>query len=142
MIAVFCVDDRNGLRFNGRRLSRDRAQLADLLALCGDGPLWTAPASAALFPGEARVRTAPDFWAQAGPGELCFFEDRPPAGVLDRAEAVVLYRWNRIYPADVYLAWDSAAAGFSMAEQTEFPGHSHAAITRERYVRGADHGKT
>ena len=142
MIAALCVDDRNGLRFNGRRLSRDRVQLADLLDLCGGGTLWTAPDSGPLFPGEARVRTAPDFWEKAGAGQVCFFEDRPPAGVLDRAEAVVLYRWNRAYPADVHLAWDPAAAGFLLAERTEFPGHSHKAITRERYVRGADHGKT
>ena len=142
MIAALCVDDRNGLRFNGRRQSRDRAQLADLLRLCREGPLWMSPESGTLFPGEARVRTAPDFWAQAGPGEICFFEDRPPAGVLDRAEAVVLYRWNRDYPADVHLDWDGAAAGFSLTERTEFPGYSHRTITRERYERGADHGKT
>ena len=55
MIAALCVDDRGGLRFNGRRLSRDRVQLADLLELCGDGPLWMSLDSGALFPGHNRA---------------------------------------------------------------------------------------
>ena len=32
-------------------------------------------------------------------GEWCFFEDVDPAPWLSKAEKVVLYRWNRIYPA-------------------------------------------
>ena len=32
MIAAVCSDDRNGMLFNRRRLSRDRAQQEDLLA--------------------------------------------------------------------------------------------------------------
>ena len=34
MRAALCVDNRMGFQFNGRRLSRDRVQQEDLLALC------------------------------------------------------------------------------------------------------------
>lgn len=49
MRAALCLDDRNGLSFNHRRLSRDRAQQEDLLTLAGAAPLWVRPCSAALF---------------------------------------------------------------------------------------------
>lgn len=134
MIAAVCIGDGGGMLFNRRRVSRDRAQQEDLLALCGEGRLWLAPCSAALF-GWAAERVAVDdaFLEKAGPGEVCFVEDRPLSPLADRLEAVLLYRWNRAYPADVRLDLD--LSGFRLAERTEFPGTSHEKITRELYRR-------
>lgn len=120
--------------FNRRRVSRDRRQQEDLLALCGDGRLWMDGYSAPLFSwAAARVTVDEDFLEKAGAGELCFVEDRALAPAVDRVEAVVLYRWNRAYPADVRLDLD--LSGFQLAERTEFPGNSHEKITREFYTR-------
>lgn len=142
MIAAICVDDRGGLLFNGRRLSRDRAQREDLLALCGAGRLWMNGFSAPLFAGlEDRIAVDENFLTLAGPGEVCFVEDRPLGPVRDRLEAVVVYRWNRAYPADVHLDLDLAEAGLSLAERREFPGTSHETITREQYRRGGAYGQ-
>lgn len=106
MIAAICLEDRNGLLFNGRRLSRDRVQQEDLMTVCGAGRLWISPFSAPLFaPWQERLVIAEDFLYRAGPGAVCFVEDRPLRPVLDRLEALILYRWNRAYPADVYLVW-------------------------------------
>ena len=132
MIIAACVEDRDGMRFNGRRLSRDRAQTADLLALCG-GALRAAPCSADLFAGQPGVLLSGDFLDRAGPGEVCFVEDRPVGGLADRVEAVVLYRWNRAYPFDMKLDLD--LTDFLLEERTEFPGSSHKTITREYYIR-------
>ena len=132
MMIAACVDDRDGMRFNGRRVSRDRAQLADLLALCG-GTLRAAPCSGDLFAGWSGVLLSEDFLDRAGPGEICFVEDRSVRAFADRVEAVVLYRWNRAYPADLRLDLDLTP--FMLAERTEFPGTSHENITRERYIR-------
>ena len=75
MIAAVCIDDRNGLLFNRRRLSRDRAQQEDLLALCGEKPLWLAPFSVPLFDwAPERVRVEEKFLEQAAPGDICFVE--------------------------------------------------------------------
>lgn len=120
--------------FNRRRVSRDRRQQEDLLALCGERRLWMAPYSAPLFDWAAERITADDgFLERAGPGEVCFVEDRPLAPSADRVEAVVLYRWNRAYPADV--RFDLDLADFRLEERTEFPGTSHEKITRELYRR-------
>lgn len=132
MLAALCLDDRCGLSFNHRRLSRDRAQQEDLLLLCKGSPLWLAPYSAPLFQWAAdRVTVDETLLGRAGPGELCFLEDRLPP--METAEGLILYRWNRAYPADVYFRPDLSA--FVLAEQTEFPGTSHEVITREIYLR-------
>lgn len=134
MIAAVCIGDGGGMLFNRRRVSRDRAQQEDLLALCEEGRLWLGPCSAALFGWAAERVTVDDaFLEKAGPGEVCFVEDRPLSPLAERLEAVVLYRWNRAYPADVWL--DLELAGFQLAERTEFPGTSHEKITRELYRR-------
>lgn len=135
MIAAVCIDDRNGLLFNHRRLSRDRAQQEDLLALCGEKPLWLAPYSAPLFDwAPERVRVEEDFLEQAAPGDICFVEDRQPPA--EKLEGLILYRWNRAYPSDVRLELDLSR--FTLTERTEFPGVSHETITREQYIRKED----
>ena len=48
-------------------------------------------------------------------------------------EAVVLYKWNRVYPADQYFSKD--LSGWKMVETEEFAGSSHEKITKERYER-------
>ena len=130
MRAALCLDDRNGLSFNHRRLSRDRAQQEDLLTLAGAAPLWVRPCSAALFSWAGdHVQIAEEL--PAAPGVLTFWEDRlPPA---EQAEELILYRWNRAYPADVHFDWDLSP--FTLADRREFPGTSHETITREIYRR-------
>lgn len=52
MILMACVDGRNGMAFNCRRQSRDRAVRADLLAEVGEACLWVSGATARQFPAE------------------------------------------------------------------------------------------
>lgn len=137
MIIAVCIDSQGGMLFNHRRLSRDRVQLADLLEFCNGRRLWIAPYSAPLFPAGEAVTVDADFLDKAGPGEVCFVEDRSIP--LDRAEALVVYCWNRSYPSDVRLDIDPKSEGFLRVEQKEFQGSSHERITREFYQRRADH---
>lgn len=132
MLAVLCLDDRAGLSFNHRRLSRDRAQQEDLLALGRGRRLWIAPCSASLFRwAGGQVTVSENLLRLAGPGELCFLEDRLPD--VEALEGLILYRWNRDYPADVHFRPD--LTGFVLAERLDFPGLSHERITRETYLR-------
>ena len=132
LIIAVCIDGRNGILFNQRRQSQDLAQREDLLAYCGSRKLWVSPYSAGLFPPD-RVLVDEDFLTRAEEGDLCFVEDRPLQPVEDQIEAVVLYHWNRAYPADVHLDLDPT--GYGLEETTEFPGSSHEKITREIYRR-------
>lgn len=129
MTLYICLDDRNGLRFNKRRQSRDTAVLEDIRSLCS-GNLLIEPCSEKLIR-EAEIpyvlppQTAADFFAEEIPGEE----------VLEKTRKIVIYRWNRHYPADILWEPDLTVMGFSRKETTEFPGTSHEKITREVYER-------
>lgn len=136
MIVAVCIDERNGMFFNKRRLSRDRAQQEDLLAFCAEKVLWISPYSVPLFDWAAeRVSADERFLQKAGSGDVCFVEDNALSSVAGRMEKLVLYRWNRSYPADTY--FDLELSDFQLVEQKEFPGVSHDLITREIYEKKA-----
>lgn len=133
MIIAACIDDKGGMLFNRRRQSQDRLLRLDLLREAGGRSLWMNRYSAGQFaPAPDNVRVAEDFAAQAGTGEFCFFEDVDPMPWLDRAEMVILYHWNRRYPADRFFPWP--LAGWSSKEKTDFAGASHECITKEIFV--------
>lgn len=135
MILLAAVDDNMGLMFNRRRQSRDRLLRQRILRLCGDAPLWMSPYSAAQFGPELEgrcVRVDEDFLARAGKGEFCFLEDRSPAPWAAKTEQVVLFHWNRVYPADAY--FDLDLSGWPLARREDFPGSSHETITQEVYI--------
>lgn len=137
MIAAVCIDDRGGMMFNRRRQSQDRALRRDLLSMAGVRTLWMNEYSARQFQPEDqnRLTIAEDFLERAGVGELCFVENQPLAPWLEKLEAVVVYCWNRTYPADRYLDLVLAEPDWRMAEHCEFTGFSHEKITKEIYSK-------
>ena len=64
-----------------------------------------------------------------------FAEEVPSEELLEQTKRIVIYRWNRHYPADIRWEPDLAAMGFVLKETAEFPGTSHEKITREVYER-------
>lgn len=135
MKLILCVDDKGGMAFHGRRQSMDRLLRADVLAMVGEAPIWMTPYSAKQFdPAPVNLHPAEDFLDQAGAGEYCFAEFPPMTPWLDRVERLVVYRWNRVYPADAHLDFDPAAR-FNLDSMVEFPGSSHKILTKEVYTR-------
>ena len=129
MTLYICLDDRNGLQFNKRRQSRDASVLEDIRSRLA-GQLLIDPFSEKLIreagiPYVLPPEETEDFFAEAVPSEE----------LLAKVTQLVVYRWNRHYPADVRWEPDLGALGFSLQETTEFPGKSHEKITREVYVR-------
>ena len=129
MTLYICLDNKNGLRFNRRRQSRDAVLLEDIRSQL-TGSLLVDPFSEKLIreagiPYVLPPETAEDF----------FCEDVPGEALLEQCKKVVLYRWNRHYPADVRWDPDLEERGFSLTETMEFPGKSHEKITREVYVK-------
>ena len=127
MTLYICLDDRNGLKFNKRRQSRDAAVLEDIRSRL-TGKLLIDPYSEKLIldsqiPYVLPPETAEDFFA----------EDIPTEEILAKTETIVIYRWNRHYPSDVRWEPDLSNLGFVLRETTDFPGTSHEKITREVY---------
>ena len=129
MTLYICLDDRNGLKFNKRRQSRDAAVLEDIRSQLTGALLIDAYSEKLIREAEIPYvlppETAGDFFA----------EDVPSEEILVQTEKIVIYRWNRHYPSDVRWEPDLNAMGFVLRETAEFPGTSHEKITREVYER-------
>ena len=129
MTLYICLDDRNGLQFNKRRQSRDKALLEDIRSQLS-GALLIEPFSEKLIR-EAEIpyvlppETAEDYFA----------ENIPSGEILEKTSRIVIYRWNRHYPSDLRWEPDLTAMGYLLKETTQFPGTSHETITREVYER-------
>ncbi len=132
MTVIFCLDDQNGLLFNRRRLSRDKAVSADIAVLAQNVHLRVSPYSVPLFENICVPLASEDFLDQAQPEDLCFVEDRDITPYLSKIERIIIYRWNRRYPSDTRLE-PSLLKAFEKTESIDFPGNSHENITREVY---------
>ena len=135
MEVIVCVDDHNGMLFNHRRQSRDQAVIADMWKESKGQNLWISSFSSVLFTEYMEtimVSYTPLDFAQRG--DICFIENLNLMPYEQNIEKIIVYRWNRRYPADTYLDIDLKNT-WKMIFQTEFAGHSHKKITKEIYIR-------
>ena len=114
MVVYVCLDDRNGMLFNNRRQSRDGAVLADIRASV-PGLLTIDSFSEKLISASAIPYAVGD----PVPGVHFFLENRRASELLPLAEKIVLYRWNRVYPAD--LRFDGDLSGFALEIPRQLP---------------------
>lgn len=128
MKLIVCLDDKNGMMFNRRRQSRDKILIENVLELCKGEKLYTNEYSAKLFP-ENSVEICENP-AETNDG-YCFAENFTVNE--EEIEEIIVYKWNRLYPADTYFNID--LENWTLTETVDFEGSSHEKITRERYVR-------
>ena len=135
MNLIICIDNKNGIMFNGRRQSRDRAVCEDILDMTGEQLLYTSRYSFSLFEeyADSRVICSDSPAFSAGRDDYCFAEDIEPADAAGRADKLIAYCWNKTYPADRY--FDMDAELFRLVSETEFKGSSHEKITKRMYLR-------
>lgn len=143
MHIIVCLDDQNGMLFNRRRQSRDRAVTADIIKMVqstSGAKLWMTEYSAPLFATAGQetgtpidIRIDNEMLSRAGEADYCLVENLPLQGCEGAVRSVTAYRWNRRYPSDVRLDVDLAA--WQRVDSTDFPGYSHERITKETYLR-------
>ena len=131
MILVCCVDNQMGMTFNHRRQSQDRVLRQRILELAG-GMLWMNGYSARQFTDALDTIIIDEHCLENCPnGAYCFVENLPVRDL--KPEQILLYRWNRIYPADTY--FDFPLEGWNLCGTVDFSGSSHERITEEVYIR-------
>ena len=129
MILAFCIDDQGGWPL----ITGGRAGTGGWWPICWRQPVFCLPYSAGLFdPGAVTVTDNPGAVPADG---ILFLENADPAAYLPQAEELLLYRWNRLYPADLTLNGTPVQWGYRLQDATDFAGISHEKITRERYVK-------
>ncbi len=118
---------KNGeMLFNRRRCSQDKAVISDILTMFPPEDICVSAYSAPLFEGAHTVSCLEDAH------NVLFLEDFPLLPALARGEKLIVYRFDRVYPAHVRL---TVPPEFSLTQCTEFSGYSHDKITREVYAK-------
>lgn len=84
---------------------------------------------------ETEIRISDNILKQAGEADACFIEDTRLSGFEDCIQAVILYKWNRKYPADLFFTIDLSDGSWELRQTEEFKGSSHERITKEVYER-------
>ncbi len=126
MKIIVAVDNRLGLMFNHRRLSQDIEMRKDMKIY---EPICMNEYSYSLYKDCVECIVDEDFLDNDG---YNLVENVSVKLYQDNIDEIILYKWNRSYPADFYLDIDFEL--FSLIEIKEFEGKSHH-ITKEIYRR-------
>ena len=105
MTLVVCLDKRDGMGFNNRRQSADRCVTERVARMSADS------------------------------GDIYFFENGDISAYLEIVNKVVIFRWDKVYPADIRFPMDRFSKEFRLSSTETFPGYSHDLITQEVYER-------
>ena len=132
MIIIVCIDDKFGVMFDGKRQSRDRGLIDDLMTLAKGRRVVISTYSAPLFEGR-EVSINEKTFDVAEEGDFVFIEDGKLLRHLDKIDEIVMYKWNRTYPRDALLDLIPEEHGFKLIDSCDFVGSSHKKITREVY---------
>lgn len=133
MKLIFCIDDKSGMMFFGKRQSQDQNLREWILNYAQGSKLWMSLYSAKQFGNNASVSADGDYMSKAEENDACFIEDG--SYLTDNANEIVLCKWNRHYPADKFFDIDLKALGFKKVKTEDIAGTSHEKITIETYRR-------
>lgn len=135
------LDDNNGMMFNYRRQSKDILLIEDILNDSKEGTLWISKYSAEQFCDDfpeglpSNLKVDDEFFRKAGDEDNCFVEEYDLSFHLDKIKKLVIYRWNRRYPADFYFALDLSDGTWKRTLVSDIKGNSHEKITKEVWIR-------
>ena len=141
MIVYIAVDDTNGMMFNHRRQSQDRIMRQNMLKDCADSTLWIGEYSRRIFSDENgnliadNIVVDDDFLSKAGENDHCFSETTDITPWMDKIDTLVLYKWNKRYPADTYFDTSLLDTNWKKFSLNHFKGSSHDKIFKEVWKR-------
>ena len=134
MRVIVCIEDRGGMTFNNRRVSRDRAVISDILESIKGKRLLAEEYSKILFSEfSCDVKFSDSPLSEAEKNDTCFVERESLLPYADKINSLTIYRWNRRYPFDKSLDVTPEGLGLRLLETRELEGYSHEKITKETY---------
>lgn len=132
MKVIVTIDDQKGMMFNHRRQSRDSLLIKDILNTCGDAPLYMNSYSSSLFKDNQHI-IVNDMFLDMVKEDYCFVENLSLHSYINYIDELIVYKWNRKYPADFFL--DIDLNEWELISCYDFQGSSHDTITKEIYRR-------
>ena len=137
MNIIICLDDNNGMMFNKRRQSQDRILRADLKEFIKDKDLYMNNYSYKLYKDidNGNIKVSENFLEQCTENDFCLVEDKLLNNYINKINNLIIYKWNRIYPSDLYFDINLTSNSWELLETKGFEGSSHEKITRIIYRR-------
>lgn len=133
MKLIACTDLNNGMLFNNRRQSKDRVLIKCIYDLIGENKLWITEFSKELFEeGKYNLFKIEEF-LQIHENDYVFIENYSPKLLEDNLNEIILFNWNRNYPADIF--FDISLDDWILQSEIEIKGYSHEKITEKIYKR-------
>lgn len=135
MKVIACCENSNGMLFNDRRVSKDRAVLERIVKLTKASKLWMDNYSYSLFKelDASNINLTENVLSEAADGEYCFVEKQVLVPYEKYISEIIIFRWDRNYPFDKEL--DVDLSRWKLKHTEEFGGNSHDKITMEVYER-------
>ena len=134
MKVIVCIDEKNGMLFNNRRQSRDSKVIENILEMTKNSKLYITSFSKNLFI-DKNVNIEDNFLEKVGKEEYIFLENIDISKIQNNITELIVFNWNRHYPADTFL--EISLEKFKVISKEEFVGSSHDKITKTIY-RGED----
>lgn len=143
MIICVALDDNNGMFFNHRRQSQDGMLREHLLKECEGKTLWMNAYSSKQFvsPLPENVIVDENFLEKASKEDYCFVENILLKEYEDKITHIIVFRWNRTYPGDMYFDIPLVEGKWNILSSTEFEGSSHKLITKEVFKNEGEENK-
>lgn len=133
MKLIFCIDEKKGMMFFGKRQSQDSVLREWIVEHTAGSNLWMSNYSAKQFKDLTGYIADDEYMTKAGADDYCFIEDKGYA--LDNVSEIILCHWNRKYQADKVFDIDLKANGFKKTDSVDVKGSSHDKITIETYKK-------
>ncbi len=134
MNVIICLDDNNGMLFNNRRQSRDKILIDDIFRDLRGEKLFITPFSEKLMADYSDSISVCEDISVIGEDQWFFCENIDLTPFYNSIEKIVVYKWNRVYPADFSCTLDFSA--FTLLGEFEFKGNSHPVINKKIFVKG------
>lgn len=137
MILCVAVDDKMGMTFNRRRQSKDALLRKKLLEISKGHRLYMNNYSAGQFENVSDYNIVVDdeMLDKACDDDFCFVENLPLKGYEQLINKIFIFRWNRLYPADMFFDISLDDNNWILDSAIEFEGNSHKNITMEEWIR-------
>ena len=137
MNVIVCLDDNNGMMFNKRRQSQDKILRTSIKELIKNNTLFMNEYSYKLYKyiDDGNIIVSENYLDECENDGFCLVEDKTLSNYIEKINNIIIYKWNRTYPSDLYFDINVQNEKWELIESEEFQGSSHEKITKEIYRR-------
>lgn len=133
MNLIVCLEDKNGMMFNKRRLSQDVVIREDIYNNLEGKSLIMNNYSFKMFQqdnSDKNIVVSEDLPVDNNE-DFQFIEDKQLSKYENKIHKLIVYYWNRRYPSDLKFDINLSSDKWEVISETEFPGKSHEKITKK-----------